>query len=110
MTEIEVLNPEASGHTAPAATPDDDEDFPELTPSLEAFSKLPIGGFEQSFRFIQAHRDVVVSGAADALLAAGFKAQYDGKATYAKQCLHQSLLLQYGEKLGVDGLNVFFKK
>ncbi|KAF7314379.1 Hsp90 co-chaperone Cdc37g [Mycena kentingensis (nom. inval.)] len=118
-TEFEVINaPSAKGkepEKAPEEEKDDndeteDDDLGDLTPSLEAFAKIPIKAFEQSFRFIQQHRDVVVPGASDALLGAAFKAQYDGKATFAKQCVHQSLLLQYGDKLGVDGLAVFFKK
>jgi len=84
--------------------------LPELTPSLEAFSKLPIGDYEKSFHFIQEHRDVYVPGAADALLIAAFTAQGEGKAKWAKQCVHQSLLLQYCEKLGRDGVGLFFKK
>ena len=85
-------------------------DLPELTPSLEAFSKLPVRGYEQSWEFIKQHRDVVVPGASDALLVAAFTAQGDGKAAYAKQCVNQSLLLQYCEKLGKDGVAVFFKR
>ncbi|KAF9019004.1 hsp90-like protein [Hymenopellis radicata] len=114
ITEFETLNPQASASTSSATTQpqgdDDDNEMPELTPSLEAFSKLPLGGYEQSFRFIQAHPDVVVDGAADALLIAGFRAEGDGKSKYAKQCVHQSLLLQYCEKLGRDGVRVFFSK
>ena len=91
---------------------DDDEDaeLPQLTPNLEAFSKLPIGDYEKSFQFIQHHRDVYVPGASDALLVAAFEAQSEGKAKYARKCVHQSLLLQYCEKLGKDGVGVFFKK
>jgi cell division cycle protein 37 len=81
-----------------------------MTPSLEEFSKIRLWEFEKSFEFIQQHRDVYVPGASDALFIAAFKAQTDGKKTYAKQCIHQSLLLQYCEKLGKDGVGVFFKK
>ncbi|KAJ7819372.1 hypothetical protein B0H14DRAFT_3473154 [Mycena olivaceomarginata] len=108
-TEFEVINTPRE----PVAAEEDeflDDDIANLTPSLEAFSKIPLKGFEQSFRFIQEHRDVVVPGASDALLGAAFKAQYDNKPKYAKQCVHQSLLLQYGDKLGVNGLGLFFKK
>lgn len=49
-------------------------------------------------------------GASDALLVAAFTAQGDGKAKYAKQCVNQSLLLQYCEKLGKDGVAIFFKR
>ncbi|KAJ7761590.1 Cdc37 N terminal kinase binding-domain-containing protein [Mycena maculata] len=108
-TEIEVINaPKQEESTDEEEELDDD--IANLTPSLEAFSRIPLKAFEQSFRFIQEHRDVVVPGASDSLLGAAFKAQYDNKPKYAKQCVHQSLLLQYGDKLGVDGLGVFFKK
>ncbi len=81
-----------------------------MTPSLEAFSRIKLQQWEESFEFIKTHRDVVVPGASDALLVAGFRAESARKSQYAKQCVHQSLLLQYGEKLGGDGVGVFFKK
>ena len=115
VTTIEVLNPKAaepSTSGAPTAEPEveDEEDLPELTPSLEAFSKIRLGDYQKSFEFIQQHRDVYVPGASDALLVAAFTAEGDGKSKYAKQCVHQSLLIQYCEKLGRDGVGVFFKK
>lgn len=114
----EVLNPSTPSSSAPtAAAPDpedddddDDEPLPALTPSLQAFSELPLWAFQTSFEFIQSHRDVVVPGAQDALLVAGFRAQSEGKFKYAKQCVHQSKLLQYCESLGGDGVRVFFKR
>ncbi|KAF8158074.1 hsp90-like protein [Crassisporium funariophilum] len=113
VTEIEVLNPAASSSSSAPPPEDDDTDdegLPEMTPSLEAFSKIPIGAFDKSFEFIQHHRDVYVPGASDSLLVAAFTAQGVGKTKYAKQCVHQSLLLQYCEKLGRDGVGIFFKK
>ena len=95
QVEYEVLNPRgvaaAGASNANASSSKDtangdgngeDEesaDLPELTPSLEAFSHLPIRGFEESWEFIKQHRDVVVPGASDALLVAAFKAQSEGK-------------------------------
>lgn len=92
------------------STEDPDEELPELTPSLEAFSHLPVKGYEKSWEFIKAHRDVIVPGASDALLVAAFRSQSDGKSQLAKQCVHQSLLLQYCDKLGTDGVSIFFRK
>lgn len=113
-TEIEVLNPKgvaaASASSQPAAAEDESTELPELTPSLEGFSKLPLYAYEQSWEYIKQHRDVVVPGASDALLVAAFTAQGEGKSKYAKQCVHQSLLLQYGDKLGKDGLKLFFQR
>lgn len=115
VTTVEVLNPKGmeAAETSEVTSKDDgdgDDGVPEMTPSLEEFAKIPLGEFEKSFHFIQQHRDVYVPGAPDALFIAGFTAQSAGKAKYAKQCVHQSLLLQYCEKLGKDGVGVFFKK
>lgn len=93
-----------------AADEDDEDELPELTPSLEEFSKLPLRGYEKSWEFIKQHRDVIVPGASDALLVAAFKAQSEGKADWARRCVHQSLLLQYCDKLGKDGVSIFFRK
>lgn len=110
-----MLNPKGVAQGQPskedeADNEDDDDALPELTPSLEAFSRLPLRAYEKSFEFIQAHRDVYVDGASDALLVAAFRAEGANKRKYAKQCVHQSLLLQYCDKLGKDGVRVFFKK
>jgi len=114
VTEIEVLNPDAVASSTPTAEDEDDDDeeteLPELTPALVAFSKIPLKAYDKSFEYIQHHREVYVPGASDALLVAAFRAQSQDKPKYAKQCLHQSLLLQYCEKLGRDGVGVFFKK
>jgi cell division cycle protein 37 len=116
VTEIEVLNPGAAASSTPSATANEDEnddeegELPELTPALVAFSKIPLRAYDKSFEYIQQHREVYVPGASDALLVAAFRAQSQNKPKYAKQCIHQSLLLQYCEKLGADGVGVFFKK
>jgi len=97
-------------------SPDADEEeeeyseLPQLTPELVEFSKVPLRDYDASFQYIQQHRNVYVPGASDALLVAAFTAQSDGNSSYAKQCVHQSLLLQYCEKLGRDGVSVFFKR
>lgn len=115
-TEIEVLNPTASPPQAPTPDPspdeaeDSDNELPVLTPSLAGFSQIPVGQYAQSFEYIQKHRDVVVDGAVDALLVAAFESERAGDSKHAKQCIHQGLLLQYGEKLGPDGVRLFFQK
>lgn len=85
-------------------------DIPELSENMIAFSKLPLKGYTASFEMLQKHPDIYVPGVSDALLVAAFNAESDGKHNYAKRCVHQSLLLQYCEKLGTDGVRVFFKR
>ncbi|KAI0031079.1 Cdc37 N terminal kinase binding-domain-containing protein [Vararia minispora EC-137] len=115
VTTMEVLNPSASSSSStPAPTPtpasDDGDELPKMTADLEAFARIPLWSFERSWEFIQGHRAVVVPGASDALLVAAFEAETKGEKKLAKQCVHQSLLLQYGDKLGKDGLKLFFQR
>lgn len=105
--------PEEAVHQEEADDDDDDdpERIPDLSPTLLQFSQIPIGHFEQSFKFIQGHaRQVMASGTYDQLVIAGFRAAVKGKKKYAKQCVHQALLVQYCEKLGKDGVQLFFKR
>ena len=46
----------------------------------------------------------------DKLVLAGFRAAMAGKKKYAKQCVHQALVVQYCAKLGRDGVSLFFKR
>ena len=89
-----------------------DDEVPELTPALLAFSKLPIGGYEPSFKFISVHPEVLNGEESiDALMMEGFNQQLKGgNSERAKRCVHQSLLLTYCQKLGKDGVALFFKR
>ncbi|CAE6458895.1 unnamed protein product [Rhizoctonia solani] len=116
---IEVLNPKGKGkepETKPPAAAADDEDdedlepLPELTPLQAKFALLPLGDFEHAFQFIQENHGIFSPGATDAFLLAGFRAQMKGDSKYAKQCVNRSLMLQYCEKLGRDGVSLFFQR
>jgi cell division cycle protein 37 len=120
-TTFETLNPQSSSISTSmksSAQPDasdesDDEDeerLPQLTPALAEFSEIPVRDYERSWRFIQANSEVVISGATDALLVEAFAAESRGEQRYSKQCVHQGLLLQYCDKLGPDGVSLFFKR
>jgi len=121
-TTIETLNAAAPTQDSDPTVdeePDDEEidseeedagDLPNLTPELLGFSKIKMGNYEESYRYIQEHRSVYVSGADDALLVAAYEAESNGQHKYAKQCVNQALLLQYSEKLGKDGPALFFRR
>ncbi|KIO16296.1 hypothetical protein M407DRAFT_58013, partial [Tulasnella calospora MUT 4182] len=116
--EIEVLNP---GELETEASPDAEEEeeaddeleerVPDLSPVLLQFSKLKVGDFEGSYRFIQAHpKEFKREGVYDELVIGGFRAAIRGEKKYAKQCIHQALIVQYCDKLGKDGVSLFFKR
>lgn len=89
---------------------EDEDELPTMTPSLIEFSKIPYKGFEQSYEFLKRDRSVLATAATDALLLQAFNAESDGDKKYAKQCVHQGLMIQYCEKLGRDGVALFFKR
>ncbi|KAG8891784.1 hsp90 co-chaperone Cdc37 [Tulasnella sp. 403] len=123
-TEIEVLNPGAppaavlSNLPPPAQIPsatieseDDDDRIPDLSATMLEFSKIPLGQFERSYKFIQHHpREIMFPGAYDQMVIAGFRAAVKGEKKYAKKCVHQALIIQYCEKLGRDGVKLFFQR
>ncbi|CAG8565038.1 6088_t:CDS:2 [Cetraspora pellucida] len=89
---IEVLNPDAK-----------------LKP-LEAKEFAAITSYDESYKFITNHPEVVDQDISDQILGEAFRAQLKGKDKYAKQCVHQGWLLQYCQKLGKDGVTLFFRR
>jgi len=90
---------------------DTDEDDLELTPEATEFSKIKIGDFQGSLQFIGKNYDEIMNQKTqDSLLGEAFSAQMKGQQAYAKQCVHQALLIQYCRQLGKDGVGVFFKR
>jgi cell division cycle protein 37 len=87
-----------------------------MTPSLSAFAQIPLNksrltdNYEASFEFLQKDRGIFTDGAVNAMLLEAFHAETIGKKKYAEQCVHQGLMIQYCEKLGRDGIGMFFNK
>ncbi|KAI9487072.1 MAG: hypothetical protein EXX96DRAFT_64605 [Benjaminiella poitrasii] len=85
----------------------DDEDI-EMSPDAAKFSKLK--GFEDSFKFLSSHFDIINEKTSDSILGQAFTAQLKGDEAYAKNCVIQSLIIQYCGQLGREGVNLFFSK
>lgn len=90
---------------------EDNDDALKLSSDGKAFAKIKVGDFKASLDFIGKHYDDIVNEKIqEALLGEAFEAQLKGQDRYAKQCVHQSLLVQYCRNLGRDGVGVFFKR
>ena len=126
---VEVLNPHALASRDPlerkdsqqSSGADADVDEPEVADDdveadVEAselgkqFAGIKIGDYRASLQFIAAHPEVMAERETDGLLVLAFNACMDGKEDYARQCVHQGLLLQYCRALGRDGVGMFFKR
>lgn len=114
---VETLNPGASlkdlslqenkGNEADNEEEEEEEDI-EMSPEATAFSKVK--GFEDSYKFLSKHMNIINEKTSDSILGNAFTAQLKGDEAYAKNCVIQSLMIQYCGQLGKDGLNVFFSR
>jgi cell division cycle protein 37 len=122
---VEVLNPHAlqkqssrdSGVDADVDEPiaslegdESDEEEHHATELGKKFANIRIGDYRTCLNFISEHPDVVTERETDGLLIIAFDSELSGKADFAKQCVHQALLLQYCRTLGRDGVGLFFKR
>jgi cell division cycle protein 37 len=89
---------------------DDDDSDIQPTALGKQFAKIKIGDYRACLQFISEHPEIVAERETDGLLVEAFNAQMEGKDSYARQCVHQGLLLQYCNKLGRDGIGLFFKR
>ena len=89
---------------------DEDEDHIEPTALGREFSRIKMGDYRACMEFISRNPAVVAEKETDGLLIEAFNSQIAGKEDYAKQCVHQALLLQYCRQLGRDGVALFFRR
>ncbi|WFD44508.1 hsp90 co-chaperone Cdc37 [Malassezia psittaci] len=115
---------------------EDDEDAPSVTPVMKAFASLPsalksvpltttgfpegfnpakqlkLDAFQDAFQYLGQHKELLQTsyGACDALLMQAFESQMAGQKNLARMCTEKALLIQYCNKLGPDGVSLFFKR
>lgn len=98
---------------APGEEAGSDDDM-EASPMAKQFGRIPLGDYQTSLAFIGQHSEILAESETDGLLVEAFNAQSNAKTRkeeeYAKQCVHQALLLQYCRQLGKDGVGLFFKR
>ncbi|KAK7918307.1 cell division cycle protein 37 [Apiospora marii] len=112
----ELLNPNfdinnPGGIKAPNTTSDADDDA-EVQASLEGkrFANIKSNDYRESNNYISAHPQILSEKEQDGILVMAFDAQLEGKGDFARNCVHQALLLQYCRSLGKDGVPMFFKR
>jgi cell division cycle protein 37 len=88
----------------------DDEDNIRASKNAKQFAKIAAGDYRALLEFISKHPNLLSESESDGLLIEAFDAQMEGKSKYAKQCVHQALLIQYCRQLGKDGVGLFFKR
>lgn len=90
--------------------PNPDEGNVRATKTAKEFAKISVGDYRSCLQFISEHPDILTERDSDGLLIEAFDQQLAGNDKYAKQCVHQALLIQYCRQLGRDGVGLFFKR
>jgi cell division cycle protein 37 len=89
----------------------DDDETADASPLAKDFAKVKYADYSANLAFISKHPDILNEKETDGLLVEAFNAELDGKHKYAKQCVHQALLIQYCRQLGGrNGVELFFKR
>ncbi|TAQ90906.1 hypothetical protein B7494_g751 [Chlorociboria aeruginascens] len=128
LQAVEVLNPHAlarrdqlekgdsqqsSGADADVDESIEDKNDDEVAEASEIgkqFAKIKIGDYRACLEFLSNHPEVITEKETDGLLVMAFNAVIAGQDDFARQCVHQGLLLQYCRALGRDGVGLFFKR
>lgn len=113
QTEVELLNPGSSSQASSGAADYDDDDDPanvEISELAKKFAALKPNDYNSYLSFISANPQIVAEKETDGLLVEAFNSQIKGNEAYARQCVHQGLLLQYCRSLGPDGIKLFFTR
>lgn len=111
---VELLNPGAA--SGPSTQEGDDNDAVDDPDSVKAsslakgFAKIDRNDYRALHQYISSNPRIVAEKETDGLLVEAFNSQMEGKGDYARQCVHQGLLLQYCRSLGPDGISLFFKR
>lgn len=113
-SSVELLNPNAtpgaSGQDGNDDEAVDDPDNIQASEMAKKFAKIDRNDYRALHRYITDHPKIVAEKETDGLLVEAFNSQMEGKEDYARQCVHQGLLLQYCRSLGPDGISLFFKR
>jgi len=94
----------------PLSIDEDDTENVRASKNAKEFAKISVGDYRECLQFITKHPDILTESDSDGLLVEAFDAQMAGRDKFAKQCVHQALLLQYCRQLGRDGVGLFFKR
>ncbi|KAK3495080.1 uncharacterized protein B0T23DRAFT_428011 [Neurospora hispaniola] len=114
-SKVELLNPNYSATDslpAPSTTTNDDDDDAEIeaSPAAKQFASIKADDYRESLAFLTKHPEILTEKETDGLLVLAFDAQLQNRDDYARNCVHQALLLQYCRALGRDGVALFFKR
>ena len=104
---VETIHDPAKTANSESMDEQGEEDYITYPPA-EKFAHLT--SIETSFKALSCNPELACQKYSDEILAEAFRLEMAGKSKEAKNCVHQSLILQYCGLLGKDGISMFFKR
>jgi cell division cycle protein 37 len=110
--KVELLNPNFDINNPNSLSEVEPKDDDEVQASADAqkFANIKSNDYRESNNFISSHPSILSEKEQDGILMLAFDAQLEGRDDFARNCVHQALLLQYCRALGKDGVALFFKR
>ncbi|KAK6220827.1 hsp90 co-chaperone Cdc37 [Pestalotiopsis sp. IQ-011] len=111
--KVELLNPKFdinNPNSLSESEPRGDDEEVQASSDAKTFAKIKANDYRESNNFISSHPQILSEKEQDGILMLAFDAQLEGKDDFARNCVHQSLLVQYCRALGKDGVALFFKR
>lgn len=118
-TKIEILNPKTlEAHPAVKSSsieesvnmPEESDGEEDIEISDIALKFAKSKSFDESLALISKHPYLISDQYSDEILAHAFEVEMKKNYAFAKNCVHQSLVLQYCNRLGKDGVGLFFAR
>ncbi|CDU22544.1 related to Hsp90 co-chaperone Cdc37 [Sporisorium scitamineum] len=83
-----------------------------LPSNFDTAKSLNVGAFETALQFLSKHKILLSANnnTTDSLLLEAFNAQIASNSSLARRCVEKALMIQYCNKLGPDGVNLFFRR
>lgn len=83
-----------------------------LPSNFDPAKSLNISAFETALQFLSKHKVLLNPHAntTDSLLLEAFNAQIASNSSLSRRCVEKALMIQYCNKLGPDGVNLFFRR
>ncbi|TKY88122.1 hypothetical protein EX895_002832 [Sporisorium graminicola] len=83
-----------------------------LPSNFDTAKSLNTAAFEAALQFLSKHKILLSANnnTTDSLLLEAFNAQIASNASLARRCVEKALMIQYCNKLGPDGVNLFFRR
>ena len=83
-----------------------------LPSNFDPAKSLNIAAFETALQFLSKHKILLnpANNTTDSLLLEAFNAQIATNSSLARRCVEKALMIQYCNKLGPDGVNLFFRR